>query len=810
MAGPDRLQLLLAQSHLTGIDFVDVHPDQTKLDVYFHVDPASLSPSLVGAIPSDAITLRGEPGERLEIVAIGWPSVAGRTVLRIEVASPGDFHPYTLTLGHPQIDPRLNGVSVSFKAACPSDIDCRPPDPGCEGDAPVDFAVDYLARDFESLRRGLLDFASQRYPRWTERAAPDVAVMLAEVMAALGDELAYAQDRIGREGYIESATQRRSARRHFRLVDYELADALGASTFVDLTCTAAGVVRGGDPIWSSAEDGTRIHFEIGRGLADHGVPYGVDPARNRLVPHRWDESEVCVRAGATELWVEGHHAGSLPLDDAPPGRPPGRWIALVASPADPAIPERRWLARLVEVRDETDPLIAHPVHGHDVTYLRWEADHALPFDVPIIERTSAGTETIVLELRGNMVPATAGRTAQARFVVGPSFEVDGDELAEAVERTGPGGSTALRWSLPETDRENLVWTRAGDGSLRPEVALVELREIGGTYVPDRSWTWRRSLVGSPAAQPEDACFSLEDGTWARVVGYRRLGREVTHIDYLSGAGFSIRFGDGEFGRVPGAPTVFETTFRLGGGGRTNVGAGTLRHFDTTLWPHVERATNPMPATGGRDPETLESARADAPEAYRYITYRAVRPEDYAEAAERLPWVQRAGAAFRWTGSWLTAFVTPDPRDVAVLEADARIELENHLERFRQAGRDVRVQDPRYADLDVEVVVCVDAAHRATDVRERVRRALDGEGGFFDPDNFTFGTPLDRAALEAAVQRVAGVRAVEGIRVRRRGRFGWRRLTERRLLVAANEVVRVESDPDHPSRGSVVVTVRGGA
>ena len=46
--------------------------------------------------------------------------------------------------------------------------------------------------------------------------------------------------------------------------------------------------------------------------------------------------------------------------------------------------------------------------------------------------------------------------------------------------------------------------------------------------------------------------------------------------------------------------------------------------------------------------------AVAPEAFRAVTYRAVRPEDYAEAAERLPWVQRAGATFRWTGSWLTA------------------------------------------------------------------------------------------------------------------------------------------------------------
>ena len=43
MAGPDRLQALLAQAHLTGIDFIYVTPvDQTNLFVHFLVSPSSL------------------------------------------------------------------------------------------------------------------------------------------------------------------------------------------------------------------------------------------------------------------------------------------------------------------------------------------------------------------------------------------------------------------------------------------------------------------------------------------------------------------------------------------------------------------------------------------------------------------------------------------------------------------------------------------------------------------------------------------------------------------------------------------------
>ena len=83
-------------------------------------------------------------------------------------------------------------------------------------------------------------------------------------------------------------------------------------------------------------------------------------------------------------------------------------------------------------------------------------------------------------------------------------------------------------------------------------------------------------------------------------------------------------------------------------------------------------------------------------------------------------------------------------------------------------------------------------------------------GFFHPDRFTFGTPLERAALEAWIQAVPGVSAVEGIRIRRRGWFDWRPLRELRYRVAPGEVIRVMNDPTHPDRGSLKIKPRGGA
>jgi hypothetical protein len=83
-------------------------------------------------------------------------------------------------------------------------------------------------------------------------------------------------------------------------------------------------------------------------------------------------------------------------------------------------------------------------------------------------------------------------------------------------------------------------------------------------------------------------------------------------------------------------------------------------------------------------------------------------------------------------------------------------------------------------------------------------------GFFHPDRFTFGTALDRSELEAAVQRVPGVRAVEHIWIARRGYFAKKLFTSLAFTPAPDEVIRVANDRRHPDRGTLRVLAEGGA
>ena len=143
-------------------------------------------------------------------------------------------------------------------------------------------------------------------------------------------------------------------------------------------------------------------------------------------------------------------------------------------------------------------------------------------------------------------------------------------------------------------------------------------------------------------------------------------------------------------------------------------------------------------------------------------------------------------------------------------------LLNHLNRFRQAGREVYVNKPVYANLDIEIEICAAPNAFAGDVKGRVLVALLGKKGinpkpgYFSADQFTFGSPLRRSTLEAAIQSVPGVKAVESIRMRRRGWFDWKLYEEFDYDPGPDCIIRVENDPLHPERGSLKINIHGGS
>jgi predicted phage baseplate assembly protein len=292
---------------------------------------------------------------------------------------------------------------------------------------------------------------------------------------------------------------------------------------------------------------------------------------------------------------------------------------------------------------------------------------------------------------------------------------------------------------------------------------------------------------------------------------------VTEMDEEGQA--HLRFGDGKLGRAPEAGEVFLGRYRIGNGPRGNVGAGTivrmaLRHEQTDVLLAV---SNPLPAAGGRSPESINEAKLLGPGAFRTQLERAVTPDDYARLAERhfSDQVQHAAATRRWTGCCEEIRITIDPRDANEPQASLLATIEKALEPYRRIGHDVRVTGPAYVPLDVALCIQVGADFLRVPVKLALLDALgsrtlvDGKRGFFHPDNRTFGDGVRMSELVAAAQSVPGVDSVEVKSFKRLNLPAAGELEDGIIRLHPLEIARLDNDPDFPENGVLRLRMEGG-
>jgi hypothetical protein len=792
-----RKELLAPGATLNGIDFVEIVTDDEKtLRVHFFNEVA-----LQGTIAAGSPTITG--GETISNVTVNpindatdWTTDAdGNILLTLTVPAPGDFSFYTLTIASPTLDEFFNHAVFSFKARCPSDFDCETPLPPCPplpDDAPP---IDYLAKDFLSFRKALLDFSALRYPEWQERSEADFGVMFVEALCSLADDLSYTQDRVAAESTLQTATQRRSIVRHARLVDYEPRPATVARVYVQFDVSAATTsIAAGVRVNAQGADNVPIPFETGTGLTDATV-YQVNSKWNRgIKPYFRDDREKCLRAGSTEMWVErddlDFFAGQLLLIDTQ-----------AQNSADPPIRE---IVRVTNSVKDSDPLFGNPTPPTPLTHIFWGAEDALKFDHDISLDALGKCRTT---LAGNLLPATQGARLSESFAIG-SPPPASPQMPLAITRQGPNSvppGTIVPLHQYTLSQTPLAWLgpEQADARPTPEIRLLDTEA-------NEEWHWRRQLLN--AAELE-AAFTVDPAKLSGIA-YKGDGT-VSSFDYDGDNGDTIRFGDDVFGAIPDGGTTFEVTYRIGVGAAGNVAADSIRNFDPASAPGVIAVTNPFAAEGGADAESNQSVLRLAPQEFRARQFRAVLPFDYEQAAERLPWVSNAGTAFRWTGSWLTVFTTVDPRATEIISLNEHIELINLLNRYRLAGYESYAPSPLFASLDLKIKVCAQPEAFRGDVEAAILSALstqsfiDGTKGFFSPDNFTFGSGLERSALEAAIQSVPGVAGVRGITYRQRGLQSTYITLPDIVPVGTNQILRVDNDPSRPEAGSIKVEVEGG-
>jgi hypothetical protein len=807
---PDRLSHLLASTNTTlnGIDFVEITaPDQKSLRVHF-LNTVAVDGTLADTNPVTITGGESVPSVPVQpITATDWGfDDDGRPTLDLHTPFPGDFSRYALHIDSTALDAYYASATFSFKAGCPSNLDCAAPQPcpHAPGGGP---AIDYLAKDFTSFRTALLDYSASAYPHWVERDEPDLGIMLAELLSAAGDDLSYLQDRIANEATLATATQRSSVIRHARLVDYEPSPATSARVLMQIDVTTA-IIPQSITVQAPLPDGGSLTFELGDGLVDPDTGQlttgllRVDPRWNRgIKPYLWDDSQSCLPIGATEMWVQGHgHA--FPVGDPQLGTV-GIALLIDTAAANPVDPPTREIVHLTAAIEETDQLPIDPATPppRPVTHLRWDPTEALT-----AEHDLTGDRTV---LAGNLVDAVEGRRYTDTFVIDPD-PVGLDAPLAAVSRGGPdaGCGDPVPYHLHTLTQGRVAWLVRADGTITPEVCVVQQPAEASDEPP--TWLWRRSLLD---ADQFETAYTLEPVAYTDIRADRTSG--LPWFEYDGDGADSVRFGAGTFGDRPPTGARFQVTYRATAGQAGNIAADSVTTVPFESTHIVTAATNPFPASGGADPEPIEHVRASAPQAFRAQQFRAVRPEDYSQTAEELTWVLDAGTVMRWTGSWATVFTTAQPRGAEQATLPQHVQLAQLLGRRRIAGYEVYSPDPDYVGLDLIVVVCAYAWAFRGEVEAAVLEQLgtgpmcDGRLGFWAPGQFRFGTPLERSELEAAIQRAHGVDGVIDISYRRRGWLLSYVAMPETVTVGSHQILRCDQDPSGPDRGSLLVAVEGG-
>jgi hypothetical protein len=773
---------------------------------------------------------------RLTLEPIGDYSTYTLTTTAVGLVAPGDALPAAM-------DPLFDRLPFKFRPGC-FNLACAPagrPAP------PQDLApaIDYLARDYESFRHVLMSAMAARVRGWAPTSEADLDQVLIDLIAARGDELADAHDRILAERGIGTARKRVSLARHARLVDYHVHQGQQA---VDVVVVEA---LPGPPTELPPLSTPQPPWVVSTGTSPGGgdaVVYAsfadrprwrrlVFPDLNRLALHDWGGAVVALPQGATsaDLVMTGAAGPRVSQADALRLRDLLRGVAVEQQGAGPTLDasvdrlliaemlnpqtgrengrrlERRQLLHLVDGPERAEA-IEDPISGGGAWFcrVRWKAEDALAHPYCITVQCGATPKKGVSLFFGNLAELAHGTPHETVLVAegAPPPQLSTSSLVVARAGTWSaltrprGRALDAAGAVARLPRDASIGPlayrpTAADGSTPARSTLVVDVEVAGSR---RRWSERIDLVESKGSD-EHYVVETDEGQLSML----RFGNGINGAPLPPGASVTCRYqsGQGEAG---------------------NVGADRLVVSSVA----VERVWNPFDITTGLEPQARDDIMRRAPEAYRAVQKRGVPLADYAQAAEGVAGVAHAAARYAWCGSWRCVQVAIDPQGGGDLSPALVERLALALDALRLIGDDVEIRAADVVPLDIELLLCADPHYWIEDLRAELETEFadgwtsDGRRGFFHPDAWTFGQGLHASQLIGRAMSVAGVASVLRVSMRRFDpgaggglvtvvvEPGALPLDDRATLAMGGfEILIVANDPDRLERGRIRFDIVGG-
>jgi predicted phage baseplate assembly protein len=309
------------------------------------------------------------------------------------------------------------------------------------------------------------------------------------------------------------------------------------------------------------------------------------------------------------------------------------------------------------------------------------------------------------------------------------------------------------------------------GNVAPATHGETRREIlgsGNSAVGLQTFTLKQPpLTLVPAATPSGAASTLvvrvNDVQWHEAAGLSYLG--PTDRSFLTGvaddgpaAGTSVTFGTGKRGaRLPTGVENVRAVYRSGIGSPGNVKPEQISQLATRPLGITE-VTNPIRSSGGADPESRESARANVPLAVAALD-RLVSVPDYADFARTFAGVGKAAAARLTDGVRQLIQVTIAGAEDIPIDAGSDLyrNLAAALHLYGDPYQPLRLAVRELLPLVLSLNIKVSPDYAWDTVERHVRAALLERFGF---DRRDLGEDLPTSTVISAAAGVRGVDYVD--------------------------------------------------
>lgn len=359
--------------------------------------------------------------------------------------------------------------------------------------------------------------------------------------------------------------------------------------------------------------------------------------------------------------------------------------------------------------------------------------------------------------------------------------VDGDVVRQVIfttsaELTVPATSTAT----VAATHGYAVSSKSGNEALNSEDVAGEL--IGtGTGQPNQSYTLSENSVveGSVRVFVQNGAAY---GEWQYVLHLADYGPSDAVFTTTTDADnyVSVVFGDGVSGAIPPVYAAIKSDYVVGGGIVGNVPENTLTSLylvpgmtsenlailDTSI-----NVTNSAPATGGVDPDDLDTIKGLATESFT-TNQRAVTLNDYTALALQLPLVSKAFAVSE-VGSSVTLYVAPkrvstttDPYplyedDNTTLTAEwndnngngLQPSVEAGLSEKTQIGVSLTVSPPAYVPVTISILYNKYPQYTSAQVDAQIKALLIQ---YYDYSQVSFGQTIYPEDIEFILKYAPGV------------------------------------------------------